>query len=98
MLSHHWCQGQVGCQTTLQWQRVDEIFPELLNAQDVVGLVMIDMPLQHCVHIRDCAFRVADRCGGSPFQEGGPEGVLQLLGDSHLSLGKSTLGCLRDVT
>ena len=29
-------------------------------------------------------FGVADRCGGSPLQEGGPDGVFPLLGDHNL--------------
>ena len=42
---------------------------------------MVETPLQHCMDIGDCAFGVANGCDGSPFQEGGPEGVFQLPGD-----------------
>ena len=65
---------------------VDEIRPELLKALDVVGAVIVDTPVQHCVGIGDCAFGVADSCDGSTFQEGGPP--------SHFSasLGRSTPG------
>ena len=36
--------------------------------------------------IGDCVFGVADRCGGSPFQEGGPESVFQVPGDCNPQL------------
>ena len=60
---------------------VDVIHLDLPKDPVCYGAVMVDIPLQHCVDIGDCAFGVAERCGGSPFQEGRPEGLFQPPGD-----------------
>ena len=64
---------------------MDEILPEVLKAQ-VLKAFLVNTPLQHCVVIGDCAFRMTGRCGGSLFQEGRPEDVFQLTGITLLSL------------
>lgn len=58
------------------WFRWD--FP--LNAKDSghSGAVLVDISLLCCMQVWDCAYKEANQYGGSPFNKGGLQGVLQL--------------------
>ena len=47
---------------------------------------MVDTPVRHWVNIRDCGFGAGDRCGCTPFQEGGPKVCSNHRGITLLSL------------
>ena len=79
-----------GCQTTPQWRHPKGGL-ESSHAPQGSGCcrsLLVDTSLQNCVFIVDYAFGMADRSGGSPFQERRPEAVFQLPGDHIPQSGK----------